>query len=46
MERTWPQPRHLILSVGRTIELAELKQRVRQTTVKEYIARKELHRQK
>jgi hypothetical protein len=35
------QPRRLILCVGRTLELAELKQRVRQISMKEYIARKE-----
>ena len=44
MERTRPQTRSLILCVGRTIELAELKQGVRQIPMKGNFARKELQR--
>src|SRR5580658_5882456 len=46
IEWTWRQPRRLILCVGRTIELAEQKQRIRQIPMKGYIARKDFQRLK
>src|SRR5579859_471569 len=46
MDWTRTQPRHLIFCGGRTIELAELNQRVRQISMKEDIARIEFQRPK
>src|SRR5271155_4801451 len=46
MDWTWPQARHLIFCGCRTIELAELNQRVRKISMKEDIARIEFQRPK